>query len=587
MRKGILKVAFVLLFSLFVLTDVFAEPVMTDVSMTVSDKISKPQISSPDDIEGGVEFRLLANDNDSVIYWGYVPEDDYWDGIASYLRAGNKDKWNTSELGLHYETDSSSAVAQIKEAGDFVLYAVAVEGKKSSAFSIQLISVDSIPESYIDNIELEDGEIDGIGSGSRWDTYLSLSPDMTNAVEVSDGPAPAEFVGKTVYIQLRNMSGAADSEIVERELTAPVVPSPTFTFQDVYGGKQIFVSVNLSVGGRMGYSRGNTSVIPDGVTVFYTTDGEDPIVGESSVYDSNTGIQLKSAGSYVIKAIAEYRGGISPIGEAAVRVEQVETPDLYISGLDISAPVKEGTLSVSIDGEQPLNYGENAYMVLSESYVGKNISAEAVLQGKENSQAFYCTVTSFDEFQNSYSMDESRQFGYWRVDMRDEGQPILVGRFPKGDDQYVAVAAELDEDGEITAVAISSPFDGSLANLNYILTRPAYLEFSIGEESYSFTPISGLTSGGFAYSLYVADTQAEELFSILNGEAPFEIVMTLRETVNAVEALSMVTAAYQYYDSEAAMKSMVSDLGLESNEFVFSNEGLKDAIAYYKENLTK
>ena len=566
------------------------EFIITEKNYKATSAIPKPEISRPKDIPGGYEFRIMTTDTDADIYWGIVSDDDFWDGLANFINTGDGEKFNSSILGPHVETDSNNIVATIKEPGEYRIYAFAVKGTKTSPFANLLFELSPIHAGNVNNIRFADGQIRGISS--YWDVYLSKNSDMSDAVQIEEGPIPSGFSG-TAFVQLRNQDGAADSDIVQVNIPVPEVPAPEFHFRNTFGGKEIKINVR-QIGNRMGYSSNNEPKIPEGVTVYYTLDGSEPVEGESEIYDS--AIKLDKAGNYIIKAIATYGGGISPIAETAVKIEQLPVPEIYVSGCDIMVSGSpDGTLYMGTDPNSINKALANPdCIIIGDEDIGSSIYINVRGVGYANSEHVEFQVDSIESFQNTYSSDKTRQFGNWIVSEQiskktgvSTGEYILCARWPINNQrQYIIAVADVI-DGKIATLAFSNKSDANLRDANWLYSTPVSLNYKLGEHE-----AKSINSEVFSINynslkaqhvITISDNDDVEFFNSLNGAEPFSLNCLLQDELSGLDALEILYTAGTSYSAnqDAIVYQMIEDKNLQANLITIDNIGLKEAMAYY------
>ena len=133
------------------------------------------------------------------------------------------------------------------------------------------------------------------------------------------------------------------------------------------------------------------SATPADATIYYTTDGSDPVVGTSSVYST----PLTITSTTTVKAIAA-RANFTTSDIATRTISQVATPTIQNNGsnaVSITTETEGATIYYTTDGSTPTTSSTEYTGPLTENVSGVTINAIAVKEGMINSAIGTGSVT--------------------------------------------------------------------------------------------------------------------------------------------------------------------------------------------------
>lgn len=546
-------------------------------------------------VEGGVEAQFTATAPNQTIYYGLLDYDAYWAGQYSswlQIREDGK-KWSTKDLVSASVTSETKGAVKVTEPGKYYAYAVATEGNKSSIFNFVTVELSraSNPSIYIEN--------GGLRQSPAGELYASLTEDMKNAVKINAGPIPNELLGETVYFQIRNMKGYADSEIWSQYVEPLNIDSPRIYIGDVVGGKEVEIVKPVI---RIGSSTADPYADSSEIHVYYTLDGSTPVPGKSDEYLSP--FVISEPGTYTVQAVATYGKSISDIevGEynfyEVFSVEKSSTPTISVSGLVLKMSRSDQRDKIFLKvGNGDYQKIDSGFVILNEDYEGKTIYISSAREGNAFSEPVVFEVKTLKDFQNKYS-DNTRQFGYWVVleeynqySGKPTGEYSLFARFLMGggSEQYLYVLAIPDTQGVPTYMVFSAPCSIAIPSSDtFVTSKPYSVKYNIDStEKTAYGDFYNLNLNNFdaSYWLKLKAEENSELFEKTASSDEFIIVMTLQEEMSLGDALSVVATAYQYTNYSAVGDAMLEEIqsNLSEMQFIYSNEGYKEAVEYYKQ----
>lgn len=579
------KTVFLLLLSFLFIFGIFG------VGLKVDSKIAAPSITPESyyggkKIPGGVQYTITNNEPGSSVYYGIIDEHSY--KSAEYLWTQIGKQWDSDLLRNKNTFTNGSVNVDVKIAGDVFIYAVSVVDKKSSSFSVQRIELDRASLSEYD-IRITNGTISNTGTGSYRELYASLDPNMEDARLIYDGALPSEFLGKPVFFQTRNTKGWADSDIVMIQVEGRKIDKPYIQWSYGLRGCSVEITKPSVYVGTGGVGRGGQYAPEEDVYVYFTIDGSDPDPEKSEKYVGP--FTVSEEGTFTVKAIAVHKEAVSMVASSSsFTLRKLSKPTVRVSGLDVSIQTNDGSvyMGYSKDG---ITIQSN-YYVVEEKDIGKTLFFQVVRNGYAPSDVVEISVDSLLEFQDKYSNDKSRQFGYWRVEaeLNRRGVPTgnytLVGRWPCGAIRHIIAVAQLDEEAEFEALVFCSPSGTqSTSQVQFAFDTSSSVLFEVDGISY-YVPYDVYQINPYTYratyKIVATKENAADVIDLLNSGKDFSTVAVLQEELNGMDALTGMAVAGQYYNSEAAFDAYLDNIELNDFQFIFSTEGLSEALAYYK-----
>lgn len=560
-------------------------------------------------VNGGVEAKFTAGAPGQTIYYGLVDNDAYWAGLYSSWLTVREDgkKWSTEDLVSASVTTETSGAVKITEPGEYRAYAVAVEGKKSSLFSYVTVELKRSP---VLNLRIENGELRNSLAG---ELYGALTEDMKDAVRVTTGPIPSDLLGETVYFQMRNVEGWADSEVWSQYVEPIYIDSPMIYIDDVVGGKEVEIR-------KPSISFRTSNVDPSEIHIYYTLDGSTPVPGESNEYSES--FTILESGVYEVKAVAAYGKSVSevavgkgdyytgsPFGVTfdddgyytTIYIGTASSPSVTVSGLvlRISASQYGESTFFKIDDGKYQRLDSN-YILLDESYEGKTLYVASASLGNSFSEPVAFEIKTLLDFQEKYS-DNSRQFGHWFVEEeynqyngKPTGEYFLSARFLMGGGQrYIYVLGVMDEERNLSKLLLSGPSSVLIPSGDTFVTRTPYsVVYNIdGADERVDGDFYNLNMNTFnaQYCLQLTAENSVRLFEKTASDEEINIIMTLQEEMSLEDALTVFATAVQYTNYDAVSGAMLEEIkaGLSEMQFIYSNKGYREAVEYYKKVTAK
>ena len=577
-----------------------------------NEKIVSPSISSDATfIKGGVRYTINNYQSSSVVYYGYVEEDAIWNDSFNFVYSG--DEWSIDSLPNCKVSDERKIYLDIKEPGEWRIYAIAVNKDESSEMEgmmpfypiEQYEGKTDLGEEYGSDFYIRNGlavysKYKGEYSVEAW---IGTKPDMSDAILIEEGFIPDRLVGISAYIQYRNAYGQTDSEVMRCSIPNYEIEAPGIEVRDGKYGKIVSISIPDVRFDNYAREWGERSVPESEVKVYYTLNGDIPVPGESNLYEGE--FVVEEEGDYCIRAIACYRGGQSSVSNAinwdedpSFTLEKPNNvPNISIEGLSIRVSTGSAVY-LSTDGISYEELNGNS-VIIDESYVGKTLYFSYKTRGRASVDLGNYIVESLEAFQNKYSKNSTRQFGNWivKADVNKKGESTgtysIFGRFPMGttNSKYMVVALGVSEGNPLvpSLLIFCKPSNGDINNTSATFNQPWSARYSIDGVEYCVEgEVYNLNVYSYSASYIIKATNEtdEELFKLLNDTNHFELIFKIEEGLSFVDMLETVSVAMQNSNSNIQEQVIAERMkNLDEYSFIFDNKGLKEALEYYSSQL--